>query len=77
MRAPSPRLSPRDLRCDLAVYLGEYLVAGFLEGGEVLVLAAPVLKRRHLSVKRRQLLLADGEVHGRSREIDDGLHSRL
>ena len=30
-----------------------------LREGEVIVLATPVLKRRHLSVKRRQLLLCD------------------
>ena len=39
----------------------------FLEADEVIVLATPVLKRRHLSVKRRQLVLVDG--------ISDGLPS--
>ena len=42
-----------------------YLGAGFLDDGEVIVLAAPILKRRHLSVKRRQLVLTDGEVCAR------------
>ena len=34
--------------------------ACLLQEGEVIVLAALVFKRRHLSVKRRQLVLADG-----------------
>ncbi len=33
----------------------------------MIVLAAPILKRRHLSVKRRQLVLTDGEARARNR----------
>lgn len=59
----SNRLLPED-RAMLLEHQSGLRWAQFLHAGEseLIILASQVLKRRHLSVKRRQLILSEGEL---------------